>query len=98
MDADEYMAEHPIPEDSLEGIKIHAKAYRRRYGLCVNAAGWPSPFLDGEIDPAATLPLEMEERVRRVREKWKASGKGDLQWLEAYVAEKLASIHKQFKY
>jgi hypothetical protein len=94
MDADQYLAAYPVPENSLEGIKEHAKVRGRRYGLCMNAAGWPSPYqADGEYDPGS-VPLQMEDHILRVREKWKASGRGDLQWLEAYVAKKLASIYR----
>jgi hypothetical protein len=92
LDADQYMAEHPIPEGSLEGIKIHTKASRRRYSLCMNAAGWPSPYFEDVVDPIAAFA---EEKFRRVQEKWEASGK-DVQWLGAYIAEWQARHPKSY--
>jgi hypothetical protein len=58
LDADQYTAEHVAPIEygslnALDEIKLRDKTYRRRYGLCMKAAGWPSPFPEDEYNPTA---------------------------------------------
>jgi hypothetical protein len=79
LDTDQYMSDQRI--------------YHGRYGLCMNAAGWPSPYLEDVVNPTAAL---VQEVFNRVREKWEASGK-DVQWLDAYRAEYMAKLYPDYK-
>jgi hypothetical protein len=94
LDTDLYMAEHPVhAENYLDQMKIDEKTEHRRYALCMNAKGWPSPFTEDVDNPTASL---VKEQFRRVMEKWEASGK-DVHWLDAYSADYMARIYPNDK-